>query len=192
MFDILAKNWWALTVRGVAAVLFGILALARPGLTLLALVTLFGAYAFVDGVFSLIAAFRAAERHMHGMALVAEGVLGILVGIITFLHPVLTATVFVIFIAVWAVITGILELVAAVRLRRELAGEILLVLSGIASIVFGVLLFIAPAVGAVAVIWVLGIYALIFGVLMIVLSFRLRSWHQSGGGSASRAAEGPA
>jgi uncharacterized membrane protein HdeD (DUF308 family) len=189
VYDILGKSWWALTLRGVAAVIFGILAITRPGVTLLALVTLFGAYAFVDGIFSLVAAFRAAEHHLHWMALVAEGVLGILVGIITFFHPALTATVFVIFIAVWAVITGVLELVAAVRLRREIAGEILLVLLGIVSVIFGVLLFIAPIEGAVAVVWILGIYALLFGVLMIILSLRLRSMQHGG---VRRAAQGPA
>jgi uncharacterized membrane protein HdeD (DUF308 family) len=188
VYDILGKSWWALTLRGVAAIIFGILAIALPGVTLLVLVTLFGAYAFVDGIFSLIAAFRAAEHHLHWMALVAEGVLGILVGIITFFHPALTATVFVIFIAVWAVITGVLELVAAVRLRREIAGEILLVLSGIVSVVFGVLLFIAPLRGALAVVWILGIYALIFGALMVGLSLRLRSTQHSGAGGSRQSA----
>ncbi|HTE85992.1 MAG TPA: HdeD family acid-resistance protein, partial [Dehalococcoidia bacterium] len=144
MRDILGRNWWAVLIRGIAAVVFGILAIAWPAHTLVALIILFGAYALVDGVFSIIAAIRAAEHHSHWFALLAEGVLGIIVGLIAFIHPGIAAVAFVYFIAAWAIITGVLELFAAVRLRRELGGEILLILGGIASVVFGILLAVFP------------------------------------------------
>lgn len=180
MFELLGKYWWAVLIRGVLAVVFGIVAIVWPGETLLILVTLFGAYAFVDGIFSIVAAVRAAVRHVHWLALLAEGILGIIIGVITFFHPALTAIAVLYFIAAWAIITGVLELFAAIRLRQELGGEMLLVLSGIASIVLGVLLAIFPRTGTVTVVWIIGIYALIFGVLLIGLSFRLRFWHQHG------------
>lgn len=193
MYDILGKNWWVLTVRGVAAVVFGILAFRWPGETILILITLFGAYAFVGGIFSLVAALRAAERHAHWVALLAEGILGVLVGVIAFFHPGSVALAFILLIAFWAIVTGALEIFAAFRLRRELEGEFLLGISGLASVVFGVLLLIVrPNQSLVALVWILGIYAMIFGILMIGLSLRLRSWQHDGGGKVRRSAEGPA
>lgn len=187
MHGILGKNWWAVTIRGAAAIVFGILAIVWPGRTLLALALLFGAYALVDGVFSLVAAFRAAERHAHWMALVAEGLLGVVAGIIVLARPGLGIFAFAYIFAAWAIITGVLELVAAVRLRRELAGEILLVLAGILSVLFGIVIALFPGAGVIAVIWIIGIYALIFGVVLIALSFRLRAWHQGGIGQVPAA-----
>lgn len=182
MYGILGKNWWVLLIRGIAAIVFGILAIGWPGHALVALALLFGAYALVDGVFALVAAVRAAERHAHWMALVAEGLLGIVAGIIVLAHPGFAIVAFAIIAAIWLIVTGILELFAAVRLRRELAGEILLILAGIVSVVAGVFVAFAPIAGAFALIWIIGIYALIFGVVLIGLSFRLRTWHAGGNG----------
>jgi uncharacterized membrane protein HdeD (DUF308 family) len=174
MVQVLARNWWALAVRGGVAIVFGLIALFLPGLTLAALVLLFGAYSLVDGVFGVAAAVRAAEaQHRWGWLLV-EGIAGILTGIITFLWPAITAFVLLYLIAVWALVTGVLEVVAGLHLRGHLANEWMLVLGGIASIVFGVLLILQPLAGALALAWLIGLYALVFGLLMLMLAFRIR------------------
>lgn len=179
MVIVLARNWWALALRGLFAVIFGVLAFAWPGITLGALVLLYGAYALVDGVFAIVAAAAGRSQGTPWWALVLEGVAGIAVGIMTFAWPGITALVLLYLIAAWAILTGVLEIAAAVRLRREIRGEWLLALSGVMSITFGVALVAFPGAGALAVIWLIGAYAIAFGVLMIVLAFRLRSWLRS-------------
>ena len=174
MMNVLARNWWALALRGLFAVLFGLLAFAWPGLTLAALVILFGAYALVDGVFALLAAVRAAEAHERWWLFVLEGLAGIAASLITFMWPGITALVLLYLIAWWAVITGIFEIAAAIRLRKEISGEWVLVLSGAVSVIFGLVLLFRPGVGALAVIWLIGAYALVFGALLSMLAFRLR------------------
>jgi len=179
MLKTLARNWWALLIRGIAAVIFGILAFTWPGLTGFVLVVLFGAYAFVDGIFALLSAIRAAEGHERWIAFAIEGIIGLIIAAITFWHPIVTAFALYITIAFWAVLTGIFEVVAAVQLRKLIPNEWLLILGGIASIAFGVLMVIFPMIGALAVIFLIGAYAIIFGVLMIAFSFRLRQ-HAAG------------
>ena len=174
MHSILARNWWAIALRGLFAVLFGVAAFIWPGITLAVLVLLWGAYALVDGIFALVAAVRAAERRATWWPLVLEGILGIVAGVLTFLWPGITALVLLYLITAWAILTGIAEIVAAVRLRRVLTGEWLLGLAGVVSIVFGVLLIVFPGAGALAVVWLIGAYALVFGIVLIVLGFRLR------------------
>ena len=174
MLDVLSRNWWTFAVRGVAAVIFGILALAMPGIALVVLVFLFGAYAFVDGVFALIGAVREAEAHNRWAHLLFVGIFGILVGAITFFFWQITAFALLYLIAAWAVVTGILELVGAFELRRHLPGDLWWVLAGLASIAFGVLLILRPLSGALAVVWIIGIYAIVFGGFLIGLAFRLR------------------
>jgi uncharacterized membrane protein HdeD (DUF308 family) len=176
MVIVLARNWWALALRGLFAILFGIAAFAWPGITLGALVLLYGAYALVDGVFAIAAAVVGRTDGMPWWALVLEGVAGIAVGIMTFAWPGITALVLLYLIAAWAVVTGIFEIVAAVRLRKEIQGEWLLALSGILSVLFGFALVFNPLAGALAVVWLIGAYAIAFGILMIALAFRLRSW----------------
>jgi uncharacterized membrane protein HdeD (DUF308 family) len=172
----LATNWGALVIRGLAGIIFGILALTWPGITLLALVFLFAGYALVDGVTSLIGAVRAIEHHDRWGVLVLEGIVGIVAAVVTIAWPGITALALVYVIAAWAIITGVLEIAAAIRLRRHISGEWLLVLGGIASLVIGFLLMIAPLAGALVIaIWV-GAYALVFGVVLVALGFRLRSW----------------
>ena len=174
----LATNWWALVIRGIAGIVFGILALAWPGITLLTLVFLFAAYALVDGATSLIGAIRAIGRHERWGVLVLEGLVGIGAAIVTAFWPGLTAVALVYVIAAWAVITGALELAAAVRLRRYIKGEWLLVLGGVASLLFGFMLMVAPVIGALVIaIWV-GAYALVFGVMLVILGFRMKSWNR--------------
>jgi uncharacterized membrane protein HdeD (DUF308 family) len=174
MMGVLARNWWALALRGLLAIVFGLLAFALPGPTLAALVILFGAYALVDGIFALVAAVRAAEAHERWWLFVLEGIAGIAAGLITFAWPGITALVLLYLIAWWAIITGIFEIAAAIRLRKEITGELWLALGGAASVIFGLILLFRPGVGALAVIWLIGTYALVFGVLLVLLGFRLR------------------
>ena len=175
MLQVLARNWWALLVRGIAAILFGILAFALPGTTLFVLVMLFGAYALVDGVFALVAAVRAAEAHTRFWPLGVEGIVGSVIGLATFFYPGITAMALLFLIAAWAVLTGILEIAAALQLRRELAGEIWLVVSGVLSIAFGILIVAFPGGGVLAVLWILAVYAILFGAALVALGLRLRS-----------------
>jgi uncharacterized membrane protein HdeD (DUF308 family) len=184
----LAKNWWAVALRGVAAIIFGVLALILPGITLAVLILLFGSYAFVDGVFNLIAAVRRRGGARPWWALLLEGLVSLGAGIATFALPGLTALVLVYVIATWAIITGVLEIVAAVRLRTQITGEWWLALSGILSVVFGGLLMIAPGAGALAVVLWIGAYAVVFGAVLVALAFRLRSWRAEGRVPIARAA----
>ena len=172
MLQVLARNWWALLVRGIAAILFGILAFALPGTTLFVLVMLFGAYALVDGVFALVAAVRAAEAHTRFWPLAVEGIVGSVIGLATFFYPGITAMALLFLIAAWAVLTGILEIAAALQLRRELAGEIWLVVSGVLSIAFGILIVAFPGGGVLAVLWILAVYAILFGAALVALGLR--------------------
>jgi len=180
MLLLLAHNWWIVVLRGVLAVLFGIMCFAWPGITLASLVILYGAYALVDGVFALVSAFLGRPRAESWWALLIEGLAGIAVGIMTFAWPGITALVLLFLIAAWAIVTGVFEIVEAIRLRREIQGEWLLALSGLLSVLFGVALVVRPGAGALAVIWLIGAYSIAFGVLFIALGFRLRSWLQSG------------
>lgn len=170
----LARNWWLLLVRGVLAIIFGVLAFAWPGLTLAVLVLLFGAYALVDGIFALVTGLVRIGRQERWWLMVLEGIAGIVAGLITFFYPGMTAVLLLYFIAAWALVTGVLEIVAAIRLRREIENEWWLGLAGVASVIFGILLFLQPAAGALAVVWLIGGYAILFGVLLIFLAFRVR------------------
>jgi uncharacterized membrane protein HdeD (DUF308 family) len=173
---VFARNWWSIALRGVVAILLGLLTLFWPGITLRALVLLFGAYALIDGIVSIIGAWRAAEARDRWGMLLLEGLAGIAAAAITIMFPAITAVALVYLIAAWALITGVLEVAAAVRLRQYISHEWLLALSGIVSILFGILLFVAPIAGAFVIALWIGIYALVFGVVLIALAFRLRSW----------------
>ena len=170
----LARNWWALVLRGVAAIAFGILAFVWPGLTVVALVILFGAFALVDGAFAVVAAWRAAERRRPWWPMALEGLAGVALGILAFVWPGVTAFALLYLIAAWAIVTGIFEIVAAVRLRKVIRGELLLALTGVASVAFGVLVVVFPGTGAVAVVWAIAAYAVLFGALLVALGLRLR------------------
>jgi uncharacterized membrane protein HdeD (DUF308 family) len=172
----LGRNWWALALRGVAAILLGILAFAWPGITLFVLVLFFGAYMLVDGIFAIVAAVRAAGEEDRWWLLLIEGILGVLAGLVAFFWPGLTALALLYFIAAWAIVTGIMEIVAAVRLRQEIEGEWALGLSGLLSVIFGVLLVVLPApAGLLSLVWLIGAYAVATGVLLLILAFRVRS-----------------
>ena len=171
-----ARAWWLIALRGLAAVLFGVLAFIWPEVTIVALVILWGAYALAEGILTLIAAFRIRERSQPMWALLLIGLAGVAAGIVTFLWPGITALALLMVIAAWALVMGILQIVAAIRLRKEIEGEWLLGLSGAMSVIFGVLMVISPGAGALTVLWIIAAYAIVFGVLLIVLGFRLKSY----------------
>jgi uncharacterized membrane protein HdeD (DUF308 family) len=169
------RNWWAVALRGAAAILFGLLAFLWPDLTLAALVLLFGAYALWDGVLALFTGVRQRGKDQRWWVMVIRGLVGIGAGILTFLWPGMTALALVYFIASWAVVTGVLEIVTAIELRKEIHGEWLLVLSGVLSVIVGVAMIFLPGTGALALVWLIASYATALGILMLVLAFRLRS-----------------
>ena len=176
MLTQLTRNWWAVALRGVVAILFGVLALVWPSLTLGILVLFFGAYMFVDGVFAIIAAFTNRAGHDSWWILLIEGLMGIGAGIITFLRPGLASFALLFIIAFWAITTGVLEIVAAIRLRKEIQGEWLLALSGVISFVLGILLLLFPAAGILTVVWMIGWYAILFGAILLSLGWRLHQY----------------
>jgi len=171
----IARNWWVFVFRGVVAILFGVLAFLRPGITLEALVLLFAFWALFDGVLALIGSVGAAEAHEPWWPLVLIGLLGIAAGVVTLKWPGITALALLLVIAYWSIFRGILEIVGAVRLRNLIPGEGWLIVGGLASIAFGVLLIIYPGSGLLAVIWLIGIYAVIFGIAQLMLGFRLKN-----------------
>lgn len=170
----MARNWWAFVLRGVIAILFGVLAFMRPGMTLEVLVLLFGFWALFDGVLALFGSIGAAEAHEPWWPLVFVGLLGIAAGLVALRWPGITALALLFMIAYWSILRGILEIVAAVRFRDLIPGEWWYVIGALASIVFGVLLVMYPASGLLAVVWLIGIYAVVFGIAGIMVGFRLR------------------
>lgn len=173
MAAIMVGNWWALALRGVVAILFALIAFFLPGITAAALILLFGAYAFVDGVFALIAGLRAARHHGRSGALLLEGVLNIVIGIIVFVWPGPALVALIYLIAIWAVISGVALIAAGIALIRH-SGEWLLVLSGVISVLLGIILFVQPGAGVIALSWWLGFYALLFGIILVATAFRIR------------------
>lgn len=174
MIHHLAKYWWLFVLRGVMAVIFAILAFIWPALTLSVLVVFLGAYLFVDGLFSLVHGFRVIKKDSHWWVLVLEGVLGIAAGLVALFMPGITVVFLITLIAVWCLITGLLEIILAIRLRKELTNEWMLVVAGIFSIIFGILLFAQPLAGVVVIAWWLGAYALLFGFFLILVGMRLK------------------
>jgi uncharacterized membrane protein HdeD (DUF308 family) len=170
-----------LLLRGIVAILFGFAAFVVPGITLLFLTTLFAIYAFVDGVFALIAGL-----HWKWWILSVLGVIGILAGIFAFFYPGVTAITLLFIIAAWAIIRGAAEIAAAVQLRKVIPNEWSLILGGVLSVLFGVILFAFPAIGILSVIWIIGIYAILFGLLLVVVSFRVKRHPWTAAGLPSR------
>lgn len=169
----LTRNWWALALRGVAGILFGIITFLWPGISLAALVFLFGAYAFADGVLSIVSAVRRRAGDRWWLLLL-QGIVGIGAGVVTLFWPGITALALLAVIAAWALIGGALQVAAAIRLRKVITGEWLLALGGILSIALGVLLLIFPGPGALALVLWTGAYAFVFGIVLLVLGFKLR------------------
>jgi uncharacterized membrane protein HdeD (DUF308 family) len=171
----LTQNWWMVVLRGLLAILFGLGAFLWPGVTWLTLVLLFGVYAVIDGVIAVATGLRHTKDSSRWWIFLLEGLVSIGAGVIAFLRPGLTAYVLLLLIAAWAIVTGVLEIVAAIRLRREITNEWLLAFGGLLSIVLGVVLFLQPVAGGLALIWMIGTYAILFGIVLITLGFRLKT-----------------
>lgn len=183
----LAGNWWVLPIRGALAIVFGVLAFALPGITLASLVLLFGAYALVEGAMNLVAAVRG-QGDGSWWVLALEGIVSIAAGLIALAMPGLATVALLYVIAAWAVVTGIFEIAAAIRLRAHIQNEWWLALGGVVSVLFGVLVMVAPGAGALAVVFWAGAYGLAFGITLVALAFRLRRWHGEDRGELRRAA----
>lgn len=171
----LARWWWTFILRGMLAIAFGVLAFFAPGIGIAMLVGLFAAWALIDGATSLYTGIRTRETDRSWWLEVLEGIVSIAAGVIALLFPVLAAEVLVIIIGVWAVVTGVFQIWAAIRLRERIKGEFWLGLAGVASILFGVILFVYPAAGALSLVWLIGSFAIVFGVFLIILGWRLRT-----------------
>lgn len=171
-------SWSALALRGVLAVIFGLMVMAWPGLSLYVLILFFGANALIDGVLAVVAAIRGSASGGRWWGMLIQGILGVATGVITFVWPGLTALVLLYFIAAWAIVIGVLEIIAAIRLRKEIEGEWLLALRGVLAVAFGVILFANPGAGALAVVWVIGAFSIALGVLNLILAMKLRGHHQ--------------
>jgi uncharacterized membrane protein HdeD (DUF308 family) len=171
----LARNWWKLLVRGIVAISFGLMLWLLPGISLTLLVLFFGAFVLGDGIIGIWIAISGRKEYEDWWELLLWGLVGIGIGILTFVSPGATTLALVIFIAVWAIATGILQIVVAMRLRKEIEGEWLLILGGLLSVVLGILFMVQPGAGALALVWIIGTYTIIFGVLLVFLAFKMRS-----------------
>jgi uncharacterized membrane protein HdeD (DUF308 family) len=188
MLITLAGRWWTFVVRGIAAILFGVLTFLWPGITLTALVLLFGAYALIDGVLSIVGAITKQRGRGRWWALVLKGVFGIIAAGVTVVFPGLAALALLYVIAAWALVTGAFEVAAAISLRKYLEKEWLLALGGVLSIMFGILLMVFPGAGALALVLWIGAYMFVAGCLLVVLGLKLRTWGRSQDASALRVA----
>ena len=175
-----APSWWVLVLRGLVAILFGLAALFWPGLILAVLIVFFGLYALVDGILAIIAALRSSGRGMRRPLLLIEGIIGILFGILALFLPGLTALTLVYFVAFWAILSGIARIVMAVMLRREIENEWSIALSGVLSVILGIVLLFLPGAGLLAYTWLVGILALAVGIVLIYYAFRVRGQRASG------------
>lgn len=171
----LGQAWWLVLLRGIVGIVFGVAALVWPGITLVALILLWGAYAFMDGILS----FAAAARHRGGAArgwwLIVAGVVGVAAGVIAFVWPGITSLALVLLIGAWALVHGVFEIIGAIRLRHEIDNEWFLIVAGVVSVIFGLAVMMFPGPGALALVWMIGLYAIIFGVSLVIFAFNLRS-----------------
>ena len=188
MTDTLLKSWWMLALRGAIAILFGVLAATVPGLTLVWLIALFAAFALLGGAVWVFGAVKHRKADDHWWVPLMLGLVSIGAAIIAMIHPALTALVLVLLIGANALVTGVLDLVAAVRIRKFMRSEVLLVLNGIASIVFGVIVFLYPAAGALALVWLISLYAIVSGALLLAAALQVRSWTRINAARSSPAA----
>lgn len=186
MFVILAHNWWMLLLRGIVALVFGVLCLAYPSVTLIVMTIMFGVYALLDGILALVSSISMVKGRARWWSTFVEGTVGVILGLVILIWPGITAFGLLYLIGVWAIITGIFEITAAIRLRQHFTNEWLLLISGAASVIFGLLILVVPRAGALAVVWWIGTYAIFFGMAFTALALRLRRW--SARAAESRAA----
>jgi uncharacterized membrane protein HdeD (DUF308 family) len=173
---ILHRSWWLLLLRGIVAIAFGVLTWMQPGISAAVLVLLFGAYAFADGVLSAWTAIAGRSDHQYWWLLLLRGLLGICVGILAFVEPGVVVLALLIYMAIWAIATGLIEIAVAIRLRREIEGEWLLIVSGLVSVLFGVVLLTRPGASVLALLWLIATFAVVFGIVLVILAFRARGF----------------
>ena len=183
----LSFNWWALALRGVVAIVFGVLAFILPGATIGALILLFAAYAIVDGASHVITGFRGRSGDSPDILMILGGIVGIIAGIVAVVLPGLTALALLALIGAWAIVTGAAEIMLAYRLRKEIRGEWLLALNGVLSVLFGIYVWLFPGAGALALVWLIATFAILSGVMLLTLAFRMRSLAQGGHGTRTGA-----
>jgi len=176
MANLLSRRWWVLLLRGLIAIAFSILLWLQPVISIAVLVLLFGAYALSDGILGIWIAIAGRKEYEDWWTFLLWGIISVIVGILTFIKPGITALMLLFYIAIWAITTGILEIEAAIRLRKEIKGEWLLFLGGLISMAFGILLMVRPLEGALAVFWFIGTYTLIFGIILVILALKTRSF----------------
>jgi uncharacterized membrane protein HdeD (DUF308 family) len=175
----LAYNWWAVALRGVLAVCLGLIAIFFPGITLAVLIAMFGAFALLEGAFLIVSGIRTRRAHRRWWVLILQGLISLGAGILAFVLPMVTAVALLYLVASWALVSGILEMVAAIRLRKEMTGEWMLILDGIITVLFGLALVVLPVAGILALVWMIGSFKLVSGILLLVLAFRLRRLAQA-------------
>jgi uncharacterized membrane protein HdeD (DUF308 family) len=184
MLETMSRDWWALALRGAIAIVLGVIAFMHPSWTVGALIFLFGIYAFVDGLVAMVAGARLSKQHRQAWPALGGGLFGIVLGAIAMYHPITVAFTLIYIVAVWAILTGVIAVAIAIELRKHVENEWLMGLSGGLSILFGVILASIPNTGIVILAWTVGGYALVFGITMVALAFRLRNFGGSGGYSA--------
>jgi uncharacterized membrane protein HdeD (DUF308 family) len=180
MNELLFRSWWVLALRGVMGILFGALALLWPGLTLLALIALFAVYALFSGVASIVGALRSRRNADDWPLVFLLGVVGVATGVVAILRPDITVLALIFFIGAYAMLTGILDIAVAIRLRRQIRGEALIITTGLVSITFGIMAFLFPDAGALALVWLISVYAIATGMLLLLAGLRARSWLKPG------------
>lgn len=186
--NILSRYWWTTLLRGLIWVLLGVFIFAKPAMSLVTLALMFGILVLADGIATIVSAVGGRKEHEHWGVLLLAGIAGVAVGILTLFNPGLTALALLFYMAIWAIATGLLEVVAAIKLRKEIRGEFWLVLAGLLSIAFGVFLMARPGAGAMSVLWFIAAYSILFGVSLIVLSLRARHFvHEVGAFQAKMA-----
>ncbi|MDY6867852.1 MAG: HdeD family acid-resistance protein [Chloroflexota bacterium] len=176
MFSIIVRNWWVFLVRGLLAVIFGVLALIWPEITLITLMILFGIFVLMEGILNLVIGVATSDTNRRWWVTLIEGILDIVIAILTFVWPDITAVVLLYFIAAWALLSGVLEIILAIRIRQMIEREWAMILGGILSIIFSVLLFVFPSEGAISLLMLIGIYSIIIGILFVILGFRIRKF----------------
>jgi uncharacterized membrane protein HdeD (DUF308 family) len=175
ILDILGRTWWVMLLRGIAAIVFGVIAVAWPGLTVFVLVILFGAYTLADGIIEIWSGLQARNVHDRWWVEILIGLAGVVAGILVMTWPGVSALALMYVIAAWMVVTGVLQIIQAIRLRQEISNEWLLGLSGALSLLLGAYFFAFPGSGAISLVWVIGIYAIMFGILLMIFSFRVKN-----------------
>lgn len=180
LVDLLSENWWMVLIRGGAALIFGLLTWFYPFISILIMVMFFGVYALIDGVLGVVIAINGRRTHQDWWLILIWGMVSILAGIMTFFVPGITWRVLITFIAIWSLVSGILQIIAAIRLRKSIRGEGWMIVAGMLSVLVGIILFVNPVQGGIALTWVIGVYAALFGVMNIALAFRLRRFAASG------------